>query len=199
MLRKIAVCVRWNRALLRHFGSAQRQGPEWGAIGSASSTVVSLHHSLASPTLSITNTMGTSAIDRLPELTKLALPFEVDEHMSRINSALFLGKRRSMFHRSSLSRNGRRHFLNAFICVAAMFAGMSPALAGETTTYSYDALGRLINAAHSGTINSGLNQAYTHDAADNRANVTVTGSPYSSTTRVIVVPLLGLTVIVISP
>jgi hypothetical protein len=79
-----------------------------------------------------------------------------------------------------------------------MLGGSAPAFAGETTTYTYDALGRLTNAAHSGTVNAGLNQAYTHDAADNRSNVTVTGSPYSSTTRVIVVPLNGMTIIPIS-
>jgi YD repeat-containing protein len=96
-----------------------------------------------------------------------------------------------MFRGSPLRCNGRKHFLNSFILVVASFAGIGPAHAGETTTYSYDALGRLANAAHSGTVNSGLNQAYTYDAADNRSNVTVTGSPYSSTTRVVVLPLLG--------
>jgi len=45
--------------------------------------------------------------------------------------------------------------------IAAAFLAAS-ALAGETTTYSYDALGRLTNAAHSGTANSGLNQAYSY-------------------------------------
>ena len=80
-------------------------------------------------------------------------------------------------------------------CVAVLGAEAAPALAGETITYSYDALGRLTNAAHSGSVNSGLNQAYSHDAADNRTNVTVTGSPFSGSTRVIVVPLKHLLVI----
>jgi hypothetical protein len=103
-----------------------------------------------------------------------------------------------MFDWSLFSGKVQRKLLLSIIFGAASFGGIGPAVAGETTTYNYDALGRLTNAAHSGTVNSGLSQAYTHDAADNRTNVTVTGSPYSNTTRVVVVPLLGLAVIVIA-
>ena len=46
----------------------------------------------------------------------------------------------------------------------------------ETIDYTYDALGRLKQAAHSGTVNSGVTAAYTFDAAGNRSNVTVTTS-----------------------
>ena len=81
------------------------------------------------------------------------------------------------------------------MAASALLAGTGPALAGETTTYSYDALGRLTNAAHSGSVNGGLNQAYSHDAADNRTNVTVTGSPFSTSARVVVLPLKGMSVI----
>jgi hypothetical protein len=45
--------------------------------------------------------------------------------------------------------------------------------AGETTTYSYDSLGRLIGVGHSGTVNNGVNAAYCYDGADNRARVTI--------------------------
>ena len=83
------------------------------------------------------------------------------------------------------------------LLVLAITPLATSAPASETVTYSYDALGRLVQASHTGTINSGLTQTYTHDAADNRTNVTVTGSPYNSSTRVIVVPLAGLSVIVI--
>ena len=79
--------------------------------------------------------------------------------------------------------------------VALLFA--SPANANETVTYTYDALGRLIQASHAGTVNGGLQQSYAHDAADNRTGVTVSGSPYNSSTRVIVVPIGGLTVVII--
>ena len=51
--------------------------------------------------------------------------------------------------------------------------------AGETITYDYDALGRLIRVEHGGTVNSGTSAAYSYDPADNRTNVTVTvaGAP----------------------
>jgi hypothetical protein len=103
-----------------------------------------------------------------------------------------------MHHLSDFKRKSRRTFLRLQVCFVTLLSVTSPALAEETTTYTYDALGRLTNSAHSGTVNPGLNQAYSHDAADNRTNVTVTGSPYSSTARFIVVPLNGLTLIPIA-
>ena len=53
----------------------------------------------------------------------------------------------------------------------------SAALASETITYSYDAKGRLVKVVHSGTVNNGVQAQYTHDKADNRKNVKVTGAP----------------------
>ncbi len=64
----------------------------------------------------------------------------------------------------------------------------SPALAAETTTYSYDALGRLVKVSHNGAANTGASTTYQLDAADNRSNVT-------ASRRVIVVPLNGYTII----
>lgn len=78
--------------------------------------------------------------------------------------------------------------------VAALFS--APAWATETVTYTYDALGRVTNVSHSGSVNNGLNAAYVYDPADNRKTVTVTGSSFNSPpSRVIVVPLNGFTVI----
>lgn len=54
---------------------------------------------------------------------------------------------------------------------------VSPVLAAETITYTYDAKGRLIKVERSGTVNNGVKAEYTHDKADNRSNVKVTGSP----------------------
>lgn len=51
-----------------------------------------------------------------------------------------------------------------------------PVHASETTTYSYDALGRLVSSVHSGTVNNGLTTTTTFDAASNRTNQTVTGA-----------------------
>lgn len=49
--------------------------------------------------------------------------------------------------------------------------------ASETITYTYDAKGRLIKAERSGAVNNGVKYEYTHDKANNRRNLKVTGSP----------------------
>jgi len=69
---------------------------------------------------------------------------------------------------------GRKRRLVLF----AMLAGVSlnPALATETITYSYDALGRLVKTTHSGTVNNGATSCYVYDRASNRSNVKVTTS-----------------------
>jgi hypothetical protein len=51
------------------------------------------------------------------------------------------------------------------------------AYATETITYTYDARGRLIQVAHSGTFNNGVVTNYTQDRANNRTNKTTTGAP----------------------
>lgn len=50
------------------------------------------------------------------------------------------------------------------------------AMAAETITYSYDALGRLITVSHSGSVNAGIVSSYAIDKADNRTNRTVSGA-----------------------
>jgi hypothetical protein len=61
-----------------------------------------------------------------------------------------------------------------FICIAATPA---LAIASETVNYTYDAKGRLVKVEHSGTVNNNLVANYTHDKANNRTNLNVTGSP----------------------
>lgn len=56
----------------------------------------------------------------------------------------------------------------------------APAQAGETKTYSYDALGRLVASSSSGTVNNGLATAINYDPAGNRSCYTVTGAPTGS-------------------
>ena len=52
-------------------------------------------------------------------------------------------------------------------------AAMSVAAgAAETITYTYDARGRVIAVARTGTVNNGVNRTYTIDKADNRTNKT---------------------------
>lgn len=82
-----------------------------------------------------------------------------------------------------------------FLTSLGLVAG--PALATETTTYTYDALGRLTGAASTGSVNNGLNTSIQYDPAGNRTNYTVTGSANNSppAAAVIVVPLAGYTII----
>ena len=79
--------------------------------------------------------------------------------------------------------------------------------AQETTSYTYDALGRVTGVNRSGGPVSGTSTAYTYDPASNRTNVTVTNSPNgspssdagsgatASTARYVVVPLNGYALI----
>lgn len=63
------------------------------------------------------------------------------------------------------------------IVASLLSAGASAAKASETITYTYDAKGRLVKVVHTGTVNNGVTSTYTHDPADNRTNVKVTGAP----------------------
>lgn len=69
----------------------------------------------------------------------------------------------------------------------------SSAMAAETITYEYDALGRLKRVTHAGTINDGMSSSYTYDNANNRTNITVSGAAPQDV--IVVVPLNGYTVI----
>ncbi|MGB3927812.1 MAG: hypothetical protein WBL20_02505 [Sphingobium sp.] len=64
-------------------------------------------------------------------------------------------------------------------------------LASSTTTYTYDPLGRLVQTSTTGTVNNGAQTVTTYDDADNRTTHRVSGV----SSRVVVVPLNGLTVI----
>lgn len=63
--------------------------------------------------------------------------------------------------------------IRSLLLLAIGAGAASPALAGETVTYTYDAQGRLVQVVHTGTVNNNLQTTYTHDNADNRTNVTV--------------------------
>lgn len=62
------------------------------------------------------------------------------------------------------------------LCLSTLILCGTAAFAAETQTYTYDARGRLKQVAHSGTVNNGVNTAYTLDKADNRTNQTTTGA-----------------------
>lgn len=62
------------------------------------------------------------------------------------------------------------------IAVGLLVAALA-ASANETTTYEYDALGRLKTVSSSGTVNNGQTVATTFDAAGNRVSYSVNGVP----------------------
>ena len=60
---------------------------------------------------------------------------------------------------------------------AAALIVSSVANASETIAFSYDARGRLVQVARTGTINNGVTTTYAYDKAHNRVTKTTTGSP----------------------
>lgn len=98
--------------------------------------------------------------------------------------------------------------MRVVLAFAIGFLGCGTAYAQETTTYQYDALGRLTTSTVSGGPNNQTQTSITYDPAGNRTNYTVAGSANqgngdpnagsgtpSTQTLVIVVPLNGFTVI----
>lgn len=61
------------------------------------------------------------------------------------------------------------------LVLAAIASGTAGA--SETVNYTYDAKGRLVKVAHTGTVNNNVVANYSFDKADNRVNVNVTGAP----------------------
>lgn len=59
----------------------------------------------------------------------------------------------------------------------ASMALTSAAQAAETITYQYDARGRLVQVARSGSVNNGVTTTYQIDKANNRMSKSTTGSP----------------------
>lgn len=72
--------------------------------------------------------------------------------------------------------------LVSLISGVAILAIAAPILASETIAYEYDAKGRLVRVVRSGTVNNGVVAQYDYDRADNRSNVSTSGSPYGSPT-----------------
>ena len=68
----------------------------------------------------------------------------------------------------------------AALCLGGGLWMARPAQAQETTTYTYDSLGRLTGSSTSGTVNNGMQTSTGFDPAGNRTNYAV--SPNSSAT-----------------
>lgn len=93
------------------------------------------------------------------------------------------------------SRPGRR-VISLLAAASALYWPGSPASAAETTTYRYDALGRLVAVNVSGGANSGLANNIGYDAAGNRTQYVVEGAKAASRSpKIIVLPLNGYTII----
>ncbi|MBY0282384.1 MAG: hypothetical protein K2W81_00315 [Sphingomonas sp.] len=67
--------------------------------------------------------------------------------------------------------------INKIVIIIATSAVPFAAMASETITYTYDAKGRVVKVVHTGAVNNGVTKEYTHDKADNRKKVKVTGAP----------------------
>lgn len=63
------------------------------------------------------------------------------------------------------------------LAAPVLLGGMSPAVAAETITYSYDAKGRLTKVVRTGSVNNNVTVDYEHDKADNRTRLKTTNSP----------------------
>lgn len=81
----------------------------------------------------------------------------------------------SVGYRFVVGRGGAR-----FLLATSAVAFAAAAQASETTTYSYDALGRLVSSASSGTVNNGLSTTISYDPAGNRSCYGVTGAATGS-------------------
>lgn len=84
--------------------------------------------------------------------------------------------------------------------IAAFGTFSLSAQAAETTTYTYDALGRVTGVSHSGGDNDGMATTLSYDPAGNRTQYAVTGSKnrgLGSNMTIVVVPLNGFTVIAV--
>ncbi len=55
-------------------------------------------------------------------------------------------------------------------------ANSSETFGNDTSNFTYDARGRLIEVEHSGSVNNNMVANYSYDDANNRVNVTVTGA-----------------------
>lgn len=65
----------------------------------------------------------------------------------------------------------RRFVWAGLLLATSAIAVDGPAHAGETVTYSYDVLGRLVRVQRSGGPANGVDTGYAYDCADNRRQV----------------------------
>lgn len=78
--------------------------------------------------------------------------------------------RASKERRKPLLTHGARA-IGAMAAIASL--GMTPAMADENVSYTYDAQARLVKVARGGSVNANTTSCYSYDDAGNRLNVTV--------------------------
>jgi hypothetical protein len=92
-----------------------------------------------------------------------------------------------------IASQGIRVRKSATCIFASLLLGIpAVAAAQQTASYTYDALGRVVTAQHSGTFNN-TTMNVNYDNADNRTSLSISGS--SAFRRVIVLPLGGFVII----
>ncbi len=67
--------------------------------------------------------------------------------------------------------------LSLMVSIAVFATVSSAAFASQTVTYIYDAKGRLVKVVRTGNVSNGVTTEITHDKADNRTGVKVSGAP----------------------
>ena len=77
-----------------------------------------------------------------------------------------------------ISSTSRRwlHRAPIFALGATFGFGSSAAIAGDTSSFTYDALGRVVQVSRTSTTANSTTSAYAYDAAGNRTSVTVSGA-----------------------
>ena len=95
----------------------------------------------------------------------------------RLIAADFAGSGTPGLYLQAQSPSGTNYYATGIATSAASISTQTPVVANEMITYTYDALGRLTVATHTGVVNNGVQVTYGYDSASNRASVTTTGSP----------------------
>jgi len=98
---------------------------------------------------------------------------------NRLYVANFSGSSPGLYLQA-VSPTGTNYYVTGISNSVASVTTPSSPVANEMLVYTYDALGRLATASHTGAVNNGVLAGYSYDSAGNRTNVTVTGSPNST-------------------
>jgi hypothetical protein len=93
-----------------------------------------------------------------------------------------------------------RSFHTSTVCLFSILCAAGPVWGAENTSYTYDALGRLIAVRQQAGPQAGVNTTFDYDAAGNRSFVKVTGATGPVTSGppkqiVVILPFIGYQII----